>query len=234
MWSYYGAKTVLIDHYPPPKHGKIIEPFSGTAQYALKYFDKDIILVDKYDVIIKIWKWLQKCSPSDIDNLPHHLTEEHNLNDIVFDCDEAKMLMGFIIAKGAHRPRYKPSHRATTQRPNYINHKLNEIKNNLWKIKHWEIKHGSYDELKNETATWFIDPPYEFGGHAYVENEIDFIKLAEWCKSRNGQTIVCENTKANWLPFKPMIVNNGSSGKTIEAIWSNEPTVFDNVQQELF
>ena len=66
MWSYYGAKTNVIDHYPPPKCDKIIEPFAGTARYALKYFDREVLLVDKYDVIVKIWKWLQLCSPSDI------------------------------------------------------------------------------------------------------------------------------------------------------------------------
>jgi hypothetical protein len=26
MWSYYGAKTNIIDYYPVPKHNKIIEP----------------------------------------------------------------------------------------------------------------------------------------------------------------------------------------------------------------
>lgn len=54
MWSYYGAKTNVINFYPRPKHDKIIEPFAGTARYALKYFDRDILLVDKYEVITKI------------------------------------------------------------------------------------------------------------------------------------------------------------------------------------
>ncbi len=59
MWSYYGAKTSIVDYYPKPKFDKIIEPFAGTARYALKYFDRDVLLVDKYDVIVKIWRWLQ-------------------------------------------------------------------------------------------------------------------------------------------------------------------------------
>ena len=59
-------------------------------------------------------------------------------------------------------------------------------------------------DLENEEATWFIDPPYQFGGHEYKcsNKQIDFAKLAEWCEDRNGQAIVCENTKATWLPFK--------------------------------
>ncbi len=69
---------------------------------------------------------------------------------------------------------------------------LKKIAGELYKIRHWEIKLGSYDELENEACTWFIDPPYQFGGHEYKcsNKQIDFEKLAEWCKERNGQTIV--------------------------------------------
>jgi hypothetical protein len=56
------------------------------------------------------------------------------------------------------------------------------------------------------------------------------IKLAEWCKERNGQAIVCENTKATWLPFKPMKEMQGTMFKTTEAIWSNIKTNYDNEQ----
>ena len=87
--------------------------------------------------------------------------------------------------------------------------------------------------MKNTEATWFIDPPYQFGGHAYVENKINFNHLSNWCKTREGQVIVCENTKADWLPFKPMINNKGTHKITTEAIWSNIPTNYDNEQQKL-
>jgi hypothetical protein len=57
--------------------------------------------------------------------------------------------------------------------------------------------------------------------------------LAEWCKERNGQAIVCENTKATWLPFKPMKEMQGTMFKTTEAIWSNHKTNYDAIQQTL-
>ena len=161
------------------------------------------------------------------------LQPNDNLNNYTFDCEEAKMLMGFIIAKGVERPRCKPTERATVGRPNTINFTLNKIKGNLHKIKHWTILHGSYLELKNEKATWFIDPPYQFGGSSYVENKIDFSQLSEWCKTRIGQSIVCENTKADWLPFVPMISNKGTHKTTTEAIWSNIPTNYDSQQQSI-
>lgn len=234
MWSYYGSKKSVINYYPPPKYGKIIEPFAGAATYSMKYWDRDIVISDTYDVVYKIWKWLQKCEISDINRLPHKLLPTDNLKNYKFDCEEAMLLMGFIIAKGGQSPRFKPTERATLSRPNTINFTLNKIKNNLHKIKHWEILNCSYEKINNEEATWFIDPPYQYGGHAYVENNIDFQSLANWCKSRDGQVIVCENTKANWLPFLPVISNKGTHRATTEAIWSNIPTNYDNVQQSLF
>lgn len=66
MWGYYGSKSKIIEKYPPPKFDTVIEPFAGTAQYALKYWDRNIILIEKYDVICNLWKWLQKCSKQDI------------------------------------------------------------------------------------------------------------------------------------------------------------------------
>ena len=60
--------------------------------------------------------------------------------------------------------------------------------------------------------------------------KINFTELGEWCKSRNGQVIVCENTKADWLPFKPMIEMQGAMFKTTEAIWSNHKTAYDDEQ----
>lgn len=235
MWSYYGGKNQLVNLYPPPKYGKVIEPFAGTARYALKWFDRDVLLVDKYEVIVKIWKWLQQCSKQDILGLPR-LKEHERVSEYKFDCEEAALLMGFLVGKGLESPRDKPTARATTLRPNNINFQLKFIANNLFKIKHWHIQQGSYDEIENQEATWFIDPPYQFGGYVYVESNKnwDYSKLAEWCMSRHGQSIVCENTKADWLPFYPMKNIKGSIHKTTEAIWSNFQTVFEFQQMSLF
>ncbi len=234
MFSYYGSKKSIVGYYPPPKFDHVIEPFCGAAPYALKYWDRKVTICDKYDVIYMIWKWLQRCEVSDIEKLPHKMQENDNLDNYKFDCIEAKLLMGFVIAKGIERPRTKPTDRATIARPNTINFTLGKIKRDLHKIKHWTILHASYDEIPNEVATWFVDPPYQHGGKTYVENKIDFGKLAEWCTGREGQVIVCENTKADWMDFKPMLENKGTHKSTVEAIWSNLPTNYDKVQMSLF
>lgn len=235
MWSYYGSKAGIVNAYPKPICDKIIEPFAGSARYALKYFDRDVLLVDKYDVLVKVWKWLQQCSEQDILSLPRRLSPGQTLNEFAFDCEEARFFMGFIIGFGSCTPRNIVTPK-NGSRPNAINYSLTRIAKNLFKIRHWEIRHGCYSEIENQKATWFIDPPYQFGGHAYKENslKIDFPRLSKWCLGREGQVIVCETTKADWMPFKPLVSQQVLSGSTAEAIWSNLPTAYDHSQMLLF
>lgn len=230
MWSYYGAKTKLVQHYPKPKHDLIIEPFAGSARYALKYWERDVLLYDKYEVIVRLWKWLQQCSPNDILKLPS-LEVGQNIKDMGFTDDEM-LLMGWYAGGGVTSPKHKVSKFGAENSKSF----QKKIASNLHKIKHWTIVQGSFDEIPNQTATWYIDPPYQFGGEHYKHSskKIDFAYLAEWCKSRDGQTIVCENTKADWLPFKPMVQFAGLQKTTTEAIWSNERTAFDDEQLSLF
>lgn len=232
MFSYYGSKSKIVDYYPPPKHRRIIEPFAGSARYALKFWKNDVCINEKYDVVFRVWKYLQKCEISDIERFPK-IEDGKTLDDYEFDCIEAKWLMGFCIKGGSDSPRLTPSSKGFGG--GYLN-QLNSIKKNLHKIKHWQITNLDYADLHNEEATWFIDPPYQFGGEYYKESNkgIDFNYLGDWCKERKGQSIVCENTKANWLPFKPMIDMQGAMHKTTEAVWSNIPTNYDNPQQSLF
>jgi len=182
MWSYYGAKTNVVDHYPPPKCDKIIEPFAGTARYALKYFEKDVVLVDKYDVIVKIWKWLQKCSEKDVLALPRFKAGD-NINEHKYNCEEERLLCGFLVGFGFRGPRQTATPRLRN-RPNAMNYTINSIASQLFKIRHWEIRSGSYEEIKNQEATWFIDPPYEFGGEHYIKSNkhIDYNHLGSWCR----------------------------------------------------
>lgn len=235
MWSYYGSKTNIVKYYPMPKHDLIIEPFAGAAKYSLKYFDRDVLLVDKYEVIIKIWKWLQKCSPADILALPRHLKPNQALTDFNFDCEEAAMLMGFLIGFGMERPRITASKKRMVERPNLINYSLIRISKELFKIKHWRFECADYTTIPNQTASWFIDPPYQTGGHSYPHNnsKINFLELANWSMERVGQVIVCESSTAKWLDFKPFAKQKCRNGIRKESIWTNDNS-YNSIQQSLF
>lgn len=233
MWSYYGTKAKIIGSYPKPMFNKIIEPFAGAARYSLKYFDRDIVLVDKYETIIKIWKWLQQCSKKDILDLPNDIENGKKISDYNL-CDEANLFMGFLIGVASQSPRDKPSPWASKK--GKLKRQLKFVANSLFKIKHWKIVLGEYNQIANEKATWFIDPPYQHGGHIYVESNknINYQELAKWCVFREGQVIVCENTKADWLPFYPIRKMKGSMFNTTEAIWSNYKTGFEYHQADMF
>jgi site-specific DNA-adenine methylase len=231
MFNYYGSKSKIVDYYPPPKYSKIIEPFAGSARYSLKWWDNEVTICDLNKDVIDVWKWLQACSKEDILGLPKLVKgldiREINISEI------ERTFLSFLVASG------RPSNIVTKFMDHY-NHNQNRYKriaNQLERIRHWEILNCSYDDLENTEATWFIDPPYQFGGEYYKNGtkDIDFLELAIWCKERNGQSIVCENHKATWMPFKPMVkIQGASQTHTVEVIWSNIPTNYDNVQQSLF
>jgi len=229
MFSYYGSKSKIVQYYPKPRFDKIIEPFAGSARYSLKWFDRDVLLVDMYSNVVDTWNWLKKCSKKDILGLPR-LRGGDDIRNIKLSNEEF-IFLSFACSAGSATPRYTVSKFGEQNAKTlYTN-----VSDNLFKIKHWNIKLGSYEQIENEQATWFIDPPYMFGGHEYKfsNKRIDYTQLAKWCKSRNGQIIVCENTKSDWLPFKPMTEMHGTMFKTTEAIWSNLETAYDYEQISL-
>ena len=216
MWSYYGTKKRLAKYYPKPNYDIIIEPFCGAAQYSLynNNWEKEIYLIDKYQVIIDIWKYLINVTSKEILSLPD-MYENDSLDNYGQLSIEEKYLIGFCINNGSAQPKRK------VQKFNNWNKTKIDIANNLYKIKHWKVKCDDYQNIKNINATWFIDPPYQLGGEWFrISNKnINYNNLANWCKSRHGQIIVCENTKANWLDFKPLIELKGQLHTTTEAIW---------------
>lgn len=230
MFSYYGSKYSLVGCYPTPKHDKLIEPFAGSAKYSLKYFEKDVLLVDKYEVIITVWHYLQAASERDILALPK-LKRGDSIKNYNLSLPE-QYFLGFLVCNGLESPRYNVGSFEGVN----VARDLKRIASELYKIKHWKIVLDDYRNIENVEATWFIDPPYEYGGEHYkVSNKhLNYAELAGWCKSRNGQVIVCENSKASWLPFKQMAELQGSKHKTMEVIWSNQHTVYDNEQIPLF
>lgn len=217
MWSYYGRKKKIINKYPEPKHSLIIEPFAGTASYAYKYWEHDIIISDVYPVIYKVWLYLQQASPNDILKLPDVENAEFIGDKYQWMCEEERWLIGFCINNGSPTPK----HTAGRMNFNSWNRDKIRIANDLYKIKHWKILNESYDNLENIQATWFVDPPYQFQ-KLYKYNNINYVALKNWCKNRNGQVIVCENSYANWMDFEPLCELSGQRTRTTEVIWYKE------------
>lgn len=231
MWSYYGAKTRLAKFYPKPIFDKIIEPFAGSARYSLLHFEKEVTLIDAFGTIIEIWKWLQQCSQQDILSLP-----KYEVGDRIIlsecSCLAEYEFLRFLLQEGTTGGNKVYAFGLK----NYESRKK-RIASELFKIKHWNFIHGSYESVENEAATWFIDPPYQIGGHKYKysNKNIDFFQLGNWCKGRTGQVIVCENMQADWLPFTAIKQHKGLNNQfKTEGMWSNNVTSYSNIQGELF
>jgi len=224
---YYGAKHRLAMKYPPPEYPTIIEPFVGSAAYSSLYSDREIILIDKDPVITSIWKWLTSASKEEITELP--LIQPGELVNGLDTHQAAKWLIGFWCGNSSAIPNKQLSPRFAKIIGNFQdsgtwyvsgrrwNHKCvawhepvkERIINSLDRISHWSCNNADYSDSPDIEATWFIDPPYTVAGKCYPCSKLDYDHLANWCLSRKGQVIVCENEGANWLPFEYLNSFNG-------------------------
>jgi len=221
VFYFYGRKHRIANKYPKPNYDIIIEPFSGSAAYSMLYSDKNVILNDKDVKVVKTWEYLINVSPEEIMSLPI-LEKGQSLNDSDYDYlkDEQKYLIGYFLNPGSAMPKKSPGNYCAWNEKN----KLILIEN-IKKVRHWKIYNKDYKDLDNVEATWFIDPPYFGRGgqyYRYGNKGLDFNELGEWCKSRKGQVIVCENSEATWMDFKPLVDIQGQRYKTKEVIWTNK------------
>jgi site-specific DNA-adenine methylase len=214
-FSYYGSKSRVASKYPKPQMDTIIEPFAGTAAYSQLWWDRRVILYDINPVIIETWKYLIAATRNDILALPdvHRGTDIHE-----FDIPKgAKNLIGFWINPGATRPGRSPTAHGVKKR--WWNKDKPGIAEIVYHFNRWEVHCESYENAPNVPATWFIDPPYKHGGEYYQFRDVDYANIAKFALSRQGEVMVCENTKASWLPFIPLTTNRGYHKTTTEALY---------------
>ena len=222
MFSYFGSKSKISQCYPSPLYNTVIEPFAGAANYSLRRCpDKSVWINDLNPDIYRLWLYLQRITTEEIESIP-----EMVLGDDIREMDiseDMRLLLGFVVVRGVATP-----HNIYSSQSVWGN-SVGQTKKRLLKyhqlIKHWKITNLDYREIPNIEATWFIDSPYQYGGEHYPMSSkmLDFSELAEWCNTRKGQVIVCENTKADWMDFTPLRKMHGSKHTTTEAMWTNIP-----------
>ena len=227
FFCYYGGKFRVAPHYPVPKHETIIEPFAGAAGYSLRYHQRDVILCDADPLIANLWAYLIRVSANEVRRIPVGVAHV----DEIPGPQEARHLVGFWFNKGTERPYLTPSRwMRDNNRPNsFWGEVIRErIASQVGLIRHWRVHCASYEALENRAATWFVDPPYSnAAGRRYRRQIDDYETLGAWCRARQGQTIVCENAGATWLPFtyfRHIKSLEGAHGKarSAEAIWLSD------------
>ena len=219
----YGGKRSIAHLYPPPQHQTIIEPFAGGAGYSIQYPHLQVKLNDLDERVCAVWDFLIHAHETEILSIP-----------VDIDCidglptEEILYLVGWWMGPAAAGG---PSKRA------YSWSKSHEKRSDVWSetcrarlayqvrfIRHWTIQQGSYKVLDtSEPATWFVDPPYQEMGVHYRKSstKLDFEHLGTWCQALPGQTIVCENEGATWLPFQTLCSMTGAQRRRrLEVYWA--------------
>lgn len=227
FFPYYGSKWNIARHYPPPMPGLVVEPFAGGAGYSTFYACPRVRLIDKDEIIVGVWSYLLRVSPAEIMALP----ELPDVGDSVDNYElpqEAKWLIGFWLNRGSATPKKsRTAYSARTDKAqlNWGLRAKERIASQLGKIEGWSISLGSYAEAPDETATWFIDPPYGDKGKFYRVPFGDFDALGAFCQSRKGLVIACEAEGADWLPFRPLGSFKSTKGRASEVVYvANDDT----------
>ena len=230
FFSYYGGKYRAAPKYPVPRFGTIVEPFAGSAGYSMRYPDLDIVLIERNPVVAGVWRYLIQASPGEIESLPDLENGESTADlDVV---EGARNLIGFWLNKGSEHPCTTPSAwmREERYRSQFWGPMIRDrISSQVERISHWRVIEASYEDAPDLEATWFVDPPYDnSAGRRYRFSDIDYGALGDWCKSRRGQVVVCENEGGGWLPFRPFdakakaMSGRGRVGTSSEVIWTND------------
>jgi site-specific DNA-adenine methylase len=222
FFTYFGGKHSFVHWYPPPLHDSIVEPFAGSAAYSLLHGEhRQVLLVDANPVVVGTWEFLIRSDPSDIMALPVGVKHADELKC----CQEARWLIGWWWKKGETKPSNLDYPRLITHRDSrWTVITKQRIARQVSRIKHWKVRLSDYAEVRNKNATWFIDPPYERSGRNYPCKVADRADLADWCKSRCGQTIVCEQSGASWLPFRVLgsVRTVRGTARGTETVWYKE------------
>jgi hypothetical protein len=231
LFSYYGSKIRLSGRYPPPEYDTIIEPFAGAAGYSCRYPDRRVILYERDPVIAAVLDYCIRIPGAEIRRLPLLLP-----GDSIDNChipQEAKWLIGLWVNKGSAQPCKQLS---KWGRQDWL------TRSSCWgpacrarlaivvdQIKHWVVYNEPWymSARHRQPATWFFDPPYQQKGKCYKfgSDQIDYEWLGQFCQTRRGQIIVCENEGADWLPFhylcsRPGVAKAGAHRRiTQEAVW---------------
>lgn len=212
LFPYYGAKHRTSSVYPAPRHGRIVEPFAGSAAYSHRYGEElEVVLVEKNPRVAAIWRWLLTVSEDEFMSLPGLDTFDH-IDETGLPEGPAREFVrqwcSVATPSGRNTVSSAVKFNISKDWSAFTESKKSRFFDDIRKIRHWEIVEGDFSDAPDIVATWYIDPPYQIGGEHYrwtgADVGVDFEFLSRWSRSRRGDVIVCEGDGAEWMDFDPL------------------------------
>jgi len=209
MFYYFGRKGRLAPYYPAPVYDTVIEPFAGSMAYTLHHRPQWATGIEIDEAVVRSWEWITNLAPSTIAEIYEPAVGER-VNH------RWKMM-----AAGSHGTSRAESYLWTERMARDLaKQKRLAARHSTYASRHVQYRLGDYRDAPDVEATWFIDPPYQHVRRGYERDAIDYAELADWCLSRRGQLIVCEQAGADWLPFTPLRGIRGTTNKvTLEVTY---------------
>ena len=210
MFYYFGRKGRLARFYPPPRYPLVVEPFAGSAAYSLHWKPEAAHLVDIDEDTVALWERLCAMSKAEIMAAPGPV-----IGEMTSDPWHLAAMASSGGYAGVSRKVSPWAHN------NFENHRARHYAAaNVTTARRYTYQHGTYRDAPDVEACWFIDPPYQHvKGYRHGNAGIDYADLADFCRTRRGQVIVCEQEGADWLPFRPFMALVSSQNTTTREVW---------------
>lgn len=223
MFNYFGSKHRIAHHYPVPTFRTLIEPFGGSAAYAVRHrnsFDR-VVIIERDEAVVAVWHRLLGMSAAEILAAPCP-----TIGDLCKD-----PLVAFASARTTRDTpaEFRVSFRMVQQ----FEIMMRRIASVVDECRYFEVICGTYSDAPVVEATWFVDPPYQYQGgrrdrtrggrYRYGNDAIDYENLGSWSQSLEGQVVVCEQAGAGWLPWNGAVrTSNSRHGGYSEVWWHNQ------------
>lgn len=210
-FPYFGRKARIAGLYPSPRYPLVVEPFAGSLAWSVHHRPVSVLATEADERVVALWREI--------------------MEDPAAFAEREAPLLGEVTEDLFSKLCTYSEHSLTSTKLKVTSRMLRDYRSlcrraadaGTWAASALDLRHGSYLDLPDVEATWFIDPPYQKANRrGYREGApgIDFDQLASWCRSRRGQIIVCEQAGADWLPFEPLASIATHRGATSsEVVW---------------
>lgn len=208
LFKYFGSKWTSSFYYSAPV-GEVCEPFAGSACYSLRWGVERAVLLDTDDRVCALWEYLIHVSPDEIRALPL-LSVGDRVSALGLPYEQ-RLLLSCWVNTSPWRDTMGGANRSLSL---WGEAARERVANNVQRIRGWRVLHADYTAAP-ESATTFVDPPYQRMGRHYREGckKLDYAALGAWCRSRNGLVIACEQEGADWLPWNGTVPSRRTARK---------------------